>query len=433
MVDAADVFLWGTRIGRVAVRPDEYFAVFRYDRGFLNSGIEPSPLTMPVVDRDYRFVDLNEHSFHGLPGLLADSVPDKFGNAVIDAWLSSQGRASGSFTAIERLCYTGSRGMGALEYRPAIGDETKKADRLEVNELVALSSKILNARRQGYANIDDVDTDLASILKIGTSAGGARAKVLVAWNEKTGELRSGQIKAPKGYGYWLLKLDGVNANGDKEDDDKCGYGRIEYAFHLMAKAAGVEMSECRLFDDGRRAHFITRRFDRDADGGKLHMLTLGALAHYDFNMAGAYSYEQAFTILRRVVNDESAAEELYRRALFNVFAMNCDDHVKNIAFLMDKAGVWTLAPAYDMAYAYNPNGAWTSRHQMTFNGKRWNFAEEDFAAVGRSACLTKLKIRRALEQVRAAVARWPEFAAAAQVEESVAERIGAMLMGNMKI
>jgi len=427
MVSAADVFLWGVRIGRVAVRPDEYFAVFRYDRDFIGSGIEPSPLEMPVVDKDYQFIDLAEHSFHGLPGLLSDSVPDKFGNALIDAWLTSQGRPSGSFSAIERLCYTGSRGMGALEYRPAIGEETKRSEKLEVDALVSLASQILNARRQGYANISDIDTDLASILKIGTSAGGARAKVLVAWNEKTGELRSGQIKAPKGYGYWLLKLDGVNANGDKEDDDKCGYGRIEYAFHLMAKAAGIEMSDCRLFDDGKRAHFITRRFDRDAEGGKRHMLTLGALAHYDFNMAGAYSYEQAFSVLRQVVNDESAAEELYRRALFNIFAMNCDDHVKNIAFLMDKAGVWTLAPAYDMAFSYNPTGAWTSQHQMTFNGKRRDFDDNDFAAVGRSACLTKLKIRRALEQVRAAVARWPEFAAAAGVDDESATQIAALL------
>lgn len=428
MVSAADVILWGVRIGRVAVRPDEYFAVFRYDRDFIGSGIEPSPLEMPVVDKDYQFIDLAEQSFHGLPGLLSDSVPDKFGNAVIDAWLTSQGRPSGSFTAIERLCYTGSRGMGALEYRPAIGEETKRGENLEVDALVSLASRILNARRQGYANIADIDTDLASILKIGTSAGGARAKVLVAWNEKTGELRSGQIKAPKGYGYWLLKLDGVNANGDKEDDDKCGYGRIEYAFHLMANAAGIEMSDCRLFDDGKRAHFVTRRFDREADGGKRHMLTLGALAHYDFNMAGAYSYEQAFSVLRQVVNDESAAEELYRRALFNIFAMNCDDHVKNIAFLMDKTGVWTLAPAYDMAFSYNPNGAWTSQHQMTFNGKRRGFDDEDFAAVGRSACLTKLKIRRALEQVRAAVARWPEFAVAAGVEEETAAQIGKLLL-----
>jgi len=427
MVSIADVILWGVRIGRVAVRPDEYFAVFRYDRDFIGSGIEPSPLEMPVVDKDYQFIDLAERSFHGLPGLLSDSVPDKFGNAIIDAWLTSLGRPSGSFSAIERLCYTGSRGMGALEYRPAIGEETKRGEKLEVDALVSLASRILNARRQGYANISDIDTDLASILKIGTSAGGARAKVLVAWNEKTGELRSGQIKAPKGYGYWLLKLDGVNANGDKEDDDKCGYGRIEYAFHLMAKAAGIEMSDCRLFDDGKRAHFITRRFDREADGGKRHMLTLGALAHYDFNMAGAYSYEQAFSVLRQVVNDESAAEELYRRALFNVFAMNCDDHVKNIAFLMDKAGVWTLAPAYDMAFSYNPNGAWTSQHQMTFNGKRRGFDENDFAAVGRSACLTKLKIRRALEQVRAAVVRWPEFASVANVDDESATQIGNLL------
>jgi len=426
MVQDAEVLLWNRRIGRVHAE-GHGIATFMYDPEFVGAGIEPSPFVMRVGPKPFSFPDLAEESFHGLPGLLSDSVPDKFGNAIIDTWLKKQGRDPGSFTAIERLCYTGSRGMGALEYRPAIGEETKKADRIEVSELVTLASQILNSRRQGFANIADIDTDLASILKIGTSAGGARAKVLVAWNEKTGELRSGQIKAPKGYGYWLLKLDGVNANGDKEDDDKCGYGRIEYAFHLMAKAAGIEMNDCRLFDDGKRAHFITRRFDRDAEGEKLHMLTLGALAHFDFNRAGEHSYEEALGIVETLTRNRSQVEELYRRALFNIFAMNCDDHVKNIAFLMDKAGEWTLAPAYDMAFAYNPNGAWTSRHQMTFNGKRWDFNEEDFAAVGRSACLTKLKIRRALEQVRAAVARWPEFAAAAGVEDKATSQIARLL------
>jgi len=426
MVQDAEVILWDRRIGRVHA-DGHGIATFMYDPEFLGAGIEPSPFVMRVGPEPFSFPDLAERAFHGLPGLLADSLPDKFGNAVIGAWLKKQGRDPESFTAIERLCYTGTRGMGALEYRPAIGEEAKRGEKLEVDALVSLASQILNARRQGYANIADIDADLASILKIGTSAGGARAKVLVAWNEKTGELRSGQIKAPKGYGYWLLKLDGVNANGDKEDDDKCGYGRIEYAFHLMAKAAGIEMSDCRLFDDGKRAHFITRRFDREADGGKRHMLTLGALAHFDFNVAGAHSYEEALGLVEALTRDRSQVEELYRRALFNIFAMNCDDHVKNIAFLMDKAGVWTLASAYDMAFSYNPNGAWTSQHQMTFNGKRRDFDEDDFTAVGRSACLTKLKIRRALEQVRAAVARWPEFATAAGVDDEAASQIARLL------
>lgn len=426
MVRDAEVRLWGRRIGRVHAE-EHAPAAFMYDPEFVGAGIEPSPLVMRVGSMPFTFPGLSERSFHGLPGMLSDSLPDKFGNAVIDAWLMSQGREAGSLSAVERLCYTGSRGMGALEYRPMIGNESKRVERLQVEALVALASQILNSRRQGYANIADIDSDLASILRIGTSAGGARAKVLVAWNERTGELRSGQIKAPKGYGYWLMKLDGVNANGDKEGDDGSGYGRIEYAYHLMAKAAGVTMSECRLFDDGVHAHFITRRFDREADGGKLHMQTLGALAHFDFNEAGAHSYEEALAIVETLTRDRSQVEQLYRRALFNIFAVNCDDHVKNIAFLMDRAGVWRLAPAYDEVFAYNPNGLWTSSHQMTFNGKRWDFTREDAFSVGRAASLTNRKIASAIDEVHDAVVHWAEFAATAGVDEKSTRIIARQL------
>jgi len=426
-----EVRLWGRCIGKVSSEGGGV-ARFMYDPDFLGAQIEPSPIMMPVRRESYSFPDLAESSFHGLPGLLADSVPDKFGNALIDGWLARQGRLPGSLSAVERLSYTGTRGMGALEYHPVLGDESAESERLQVDGLVDLASQVLASRRQGYGNIADIKSDLGSILKIGTSAGGARAKVLVAWNEETGELRSGQVEAPDGFGHWLLKLDGVSANGDKESDDEFGYGRIEYAYSLMAKAAGVVMSDSRLFDGGRLAHFITRRFDRDAQGGKLHMLTLGAIAHFDYNRAGANSYEQALAITETLTRDRSAVEQLFVRAVFNVLAMNCDDHVKNIAFLMDKAGRWSLAPAYDVIFAYNPAGAWTSSHQMSFNGKRTGICREDFMAVGAVAGISPQKVGHVVDEVRCAVARWEEFAKAAGVDEPRAERIGRVLFENLK-
>ena len=425
MAIAAEVRLWGRRVGAVAQAENDPFAAFEYDPAYLSSRIELAPLTMPLTTRIYRFPELPYAAFHGLPGLLADSLPDRFGNRLIDAWLAGQGRSPDSMSAVERLCYIGSRGMGALEFRPRIGPEAQGGRRLQMDALVELAGKILQQRRGLQVTLDP-DTDeqaMAQLLRVGTSAGGARAKALIAWNPKTGEIRSGQVDVGAGFEHWLLKFDGVLGNRDRELNDPMGFGRIEYAYWLMARAAGLEMNEARLLEENGRSHFMTRRFDRTADGDKLHMQSLGAMAHFDYNQPGAYSYEQAVLVMRKLKLDLVQIEQFYRRAVFNVLARNQDDHVKNIAFLMDRQGRWRLAPAFDVVYSYNPQGDWTSRHQMSLNGKQDDFGFADFKALAKLAGLKRGRDRRLFQEVREAVSSWPEFAREAGVPADVAQSI----------
>jgi serine/threonine-protein kinase HipA len=425
MATVAEVRLWGRSIGAVSLEEGARAAAFQYDPAFVASGIQISPLVMPLSQRVYQFAALPVVSFHGLPGLLADSLPDRFGHALIDAWLATQGRSAESFSAVERLCYIGVRGMGALEYAPAVGPPLRRSARVQIDALVALASEVLTHRdalRASFAP-GERHEGLEEILRVGTSAGGARAKAVIAWNPDTNEVRSGQVRAPPGFGYWLLKFDGVSANRDKELDDPQGYTAIEYAYSLMARDAGIEMTECRLLEEGGRRHFMTRRFDRDGDGGKFHMQSLGALAHFDFNSAGAHSYEQAFDAMRRLALPMRAVEQQFRRMLFNVVARNQDDHVKNIAFLMDKSGGWSLSPAFDVTYAYNPQGAWTARHQMSINGKTEDFTPEDFHACARVAGLKRGSDAEMLAAVTAVAADWPRYARAAGVSAGQREQI----------
>jgi serine/threonine-protein kinase HipA len=425
----AEVRLWGRAIGAVSLEERARIAAFQFTPAFLTSGIELSPITMPLSPRVYQFPALPEVSFHGLPGLLADSLPDKFGNALIDAWLATQGRGPESFNAVERLCYIGVRGMGALEFAPAKGPPLRRSTHLQVDELVKLASEVLmhrNSLKLSFSPGRRHD-GFQQILRVGTSAGGARAKAIIAWNPDTNEVRSGQVKAPAGFDYWLLKFDGVSANKDKELEDPKGYTVIEYAYSLMAADAGIEMSECRLMEEGDRRHFMTRRFDRRPDGTKLHMLSLAALAHLDFNAAGAYSYEQAFDVIKRLGLPMRVREQQFRRMIFNVIARNQDDHVKNIAFLMDKAGAWSLSPAFDVTYAYNPTGLWTSRHQMTINGKTDDFTREDFKAVAQVAGLKRGRHEAILTEVIAAVKEWPRYAKEAGVPRSQSDAINRTL------
>lgn len=400
-------------------------AAFQYDPAFARSGIELSPLGLPLTERVYEFPALARNTFHGLPGLLADSLPDKFGNVLIDAWLATQGRTAESFGAVERLCYTGTRGMGALEFAPELGPRPRKAAKIEIDKLVRLAGEVLAHRSnlQGHFHAAGKAKELREILQVGTSAGGARAKALIAWNRSTNEVRSGQIAAGAGFDYWLLKFDGVAGNKDKELEDPKGYGAIEYAYHLMAKAAGITMSECRLLEENGRRHFMTRRFDRMAGGEKLHMQSLGALAHFDFNQAGAHSYEQALLTIRQLNLPMAAVEQQFRRMVFNIIARNQDDHVKNIAFLMNKKGEWFLAPAFDVTYSFNPSGSWTATHQMTLNGKRDGFTRADFESCAKSALMKRGRSGRIIEEVGAAVGRWPEYAAEAQLTDEWRDKI----------
>ena len=420
--------LWGTKIGTVIFDDDRGLGSFEYDPAFLNSGIEPAPLTMPLSRRIWSFPELARETFHGLPGLLADSLPDKFGNAVINAWLESQGRAPESFNPVERLCYTGSRGMGALEYIPSRGPSAGESNRIEVGKLVRLASEILRTREGMHVQAGK--DAMREIISVSSSVGGARAKAVVAWNEKTGDIRSGQIDAGSGYGYWLIKFDGIEGNGDKEEADGPQYTRIEYAYSRMAAAAGIHMSECRLYEENGRAHFMTRRFDRDPEnGGKLHMQSLGAIAHFDFNQAGAYSYEQAARVMRQLRVSNTDISQLYRRMVFNVAAMNRDDHVKNISFLMDRVGRWSLAPAYDVTYAYKPDGMWTGRHQMTINGKRDGITHADLLASARNMGIRNAEAERIIREVCGSIRKWLDFAQDAGLGEEKAGRISAHFTG----
>ena len=425
MSQVARVSLWGRTIGAVALEEGAAAATFEYDPSFARSGIEVSPLTMPLSPRVYSFPELSRKTYYGLPGFLADSLPDKFGNALIDTWLATQNREPDSFNVIERLCYTGQRGMGALEFAPEIGPKVRQARRIQVDRLVDLASEILTNRNNLQASFETKSREraLTDILKVGTSAGGARAKAVVAWNSTTNEVRSGQVAAGQGFAYWLLKFDGVAGNKDKELEDPKGYGLIEYAYYKMARDCGIEISECRLFEENGRQHFMTRRFDRLEGGQKLHMQSLCALAHYDFNLAGAYSYEQALLVIRKLGLPMQSVEEQFRRMVFNIIGRNQDDHVKNIAFLMNKRGEWSLSPAFDMTYSFNPSGLWTSNHQMTLNEKSNDFVLEDFKSCAKAASMKRGRAEAIIEEVRNVVTRWRDYADEAGVNSGQRDKI----------
>ncbi len=421
----ARVLLWDSEIGAVSWVEDRQVAVFQYDPSFIRSGIQLSPLMMPLRDLPYEFPALSKETFKGLPGLLADSLPDKFGNAVIDTWLASQGRTAASFNSVERLCYIGSRGMGGLEFKPALRISHSKSDEIEVSKLVELSNKILDQRAglEGvFSGTDDRDA-IEDILRVGTSAGGARAKAILAWNPKTNEFRSGQVKIPSDFEYWIMKFDGVSNNRDKELSDPQGFGMIEYAYYLLAVKAGIEMTECRLHHEGGRSHFMTKRFDRSLDGSKIHMQSLCAISHVDFNEPALYSYEQTIQTMKRLGLSQSDLEQQVLRAMFNVVGRNHDDHVKNIAFLMNRRGEWKLSPAFDVSYAYDPKGYWTSQHQMSINGKLEMFAKEDLISMAKIAGFKTKRALEMLDRVITAMKSWPEVAGNVGITEDRIHKI----------
>lgn len=424
-ITLAEIHLWGTLVGYVSWNEETELSSFEYDQAFIdNAPVEIAPIKLPKKKGVHSFPELAKGTFHGLPGVLADSLPDKFGNALIDVWLSTKGRKSGSFNPIERLCYIGERGMGALEFKPAKYKGRLSDVPIEIEDMVKLASAVLTNKEKlkenlKHKNEKKLKEALTNLLVVGTSAGGARAKCIIAYNQKSGEVRSGQLKTTKDFTYWLLKLDGVSNNRDKELIDPQGFGRIEYAYYLMAKDCGIEMTESRLLEENGRAHFMTKRFDRLEGGEKVHMQSLCAMGHYDFNMAGAYSYEQALEVIQTVVTSDTkeALEQQFRRAVFNMIGRNQDDHTKNIAFLMDRLGNWKLSPAYDMAYSYNPNGEWTSKHQMSLNGKRDEFTMEDFVEFGAKADLKKMQATKIIKEIESVFLKWSEYADKAGVFE----------------
>lgn len=425
MVNLAQVYIWGEYAGAVLWNEMTQTAVFEYEPSIADKGWNLSPLMMPVDGRrPYTFRDLSKDTFMGLPGLLADALPDAYGKALLDRWLASVGRTFAN--PVERLCYQGRRSMGALEFVPAQDTHLEQSSAIELDSLVKVAAEVMNQREAFSTNMKENEREaLANIIKVGTSAGGQRAKAVIAFNDKTGEVRSGQVDAPQGFEHWLLKLDGVTnaALGDPQH-----YGKVEYVYHLMALKAAIEMTPCRLLKENGRAHFMTKRFDRRGGNDKLHMQTLCGMAHFDYKMKRAYAYEQAFQVMRRLHLPYTEAEQMFRRMAFNVIARNQDDHTKNISFLMDKSGTWRLSPAYDVSWAYNPLGEWTSHHQMSVNNKWDNIDRTDLLAVAEA-----MHIRRAddiVEHVREAVAQWRELAAEHDIPDDIAEQIDRSLLYN---
>ena len=418
----AEIWMWKTRIGFIEIN-DNDIVRFEYDDDFTRSGIEISPIMMPLSRVIYSFPELPYNSFKGLPGLVSDSLPDRFGNAVIEDWLTRQGRSLESFNVIDRLCYIGTRGMGALEYKPQTSENY--SEQVDIDLLVNLANEVLKDRRD--LSVDSSKNEaMTQLFNVGSSAGGARAKAIIAWNKKTGEIRSGQIDAGEGFQYYIIKFDGVDGNGDHGLSDSKGYTNIEYAYYLMSTAAGIDMMPCELYKENGRNHFLTKRFDRTHEG-KIHSQTFGALCHLDYNTPRITGYEYLAETCRKIGIKQHQIEQLYKRMVFNVLAVNNDDHVKNFSFLMNRNGEWSLSPAYDMTFAYKEDNIWLREHQMLVNGKSRNISKEDLLISGKNMGISKKRCNLIIEEVSYAIDKWEDFAREAEVWEDNIRYIKGMI------
>ncbi len=431
MVTTAFVKIWGNTVGAVAWDSDSQYASFEYDPRFLEKGWELSPIKMPLSQgsRIFSFPDLRKpkysefDTFKGLPGLLADVLPDKYGNALINSWLAQNGRPPDSMNPVEQLCFIGTRGVGALEFEPSTMGVAKNTFEVELDSLVTVAQKMLAYRENFKTDLSQDETQsMREILKIGTSAGGARPKAVIAYNDKTGEVRSGQTLAPKGFKHYLIKLDGVS---DAQFGQSHGYGRVEMAYYHMALNCGIEMMPSLLLEENGRAHFMTMRFDRDEGNTHHHVQSWCAMTHRDFNDVHSFSYEQLFQTMRELRLSYPEAEEMFRRMVFNVVAKNCDDHTKNFSFMLKQNGHWTLAPAYDLCHAYRPDSVWVSQHALSINGKRQNITRDDLLAVAK-----QMNIKKApaiIDQVVNVVGQWPQYAKAQGVDKQKIKAIEGTL------
>lgn len=413
-MNTAFVHIWGTMVGAVAWDDSAGLATFEYDSSFKNKNWDLSPLKMPLqaTKNIFNFPELKPgfnsplDTFKGLPGLLADVLPDKYGNQLINRWLAQNGRVPNSMNPVEMLCFIGTRGMGAMEFEPAALKESKRTFSIEIDSLVDIAQKMLSNKSSFSTNLKkDDEQAISEILKVGTSAGGARPKAVIAYNERTGEVRSGQTIAPKGFEHWLLKLDGVS---DVQLGASTGYGRVEMAYYNMAIACGIDMMTSRLLEENGRAHFITKRFDREDGDVKHHIQTLCAIQHYDYNSVSSFSYEQLFQTMRELKLSYPEAEQMFRRMVFNVIARNCDDHTKNFAFRLKKNSQWELAPAYDLCHAYKPDHQWVSQHSLSINGKRKGISKKDLLVIGKSIRCKEASI--IIEEIESIIMNWKRFA-----------------------
>ena len=423
----ANINIWGEYVGAVAWDENSQTASFEYANSFISKNWNLSPLQMPLNSsgRIFSFPELRKSStFKGLPGMLADMLPDKYGNQLINAWLARQGRSQDSYNPVELLCFIGTRGMGALEFEPAVLKPHKRAINLEMDSLIEVTRNMLQQREGFETNLDkNEEGAMREILRIGTSAGGARPKAIIAYNEKTGQVKSGQTKAPKGFSHWLIKLDGVS---DAQFGESHGYGRVEMAYYNMASACGIEMMESKLLEENGRAHFMTKRFDREKSETKHHMQTFCAMQHFDFNDINSYSYEQLFQTMRMLRLPYPAAEQQYRRMVFNVLGRNCDDHTKNFAFLLKKDSEWELAPAYDLCHAYRPGSEWVSQHALSINGKRKDISKNDLLALAKSMNIKKAE--HIVNQVTQVILKWNDYADDVNVYPNLRDAINNTLI-----
>jgi serine/threonine-protein kinase HipA len=427
MVTTAFINIWGKRVGAIAWNPATEVASFEYEPAFLSNNWELAPVQMPqqgAKGRVFSFPELrNTSTFKGLPGLLADILPDKYGNALINTWLTRQGRPTNSLNPVETLCFIGSRGMGALEVEPAFPKADDRATKIEIESLIEVAEHILSGRQKFGTNVTtDEEKALVDILKIGSSTGGARAKALITYNSSTGEIKSGQTNAPKGFTHWIIKFDGVT---DTQFGSSSGYGRVEMAYYLMAKGAGITMTDSQLLEENGRAHFMTQRFDRLPDQVKVHVQSFCAMRHFDFNEVTMYSYEQLFETMRFLGLPYPQAEQLYRRMVFNVMGRNCDDHTKNFAFVMDKAGQWALAPAFDVCHAYRPGSDWVSQHALSINSKRTNIHKSDLLSVAYQ--MNVKKAESIIQEIAEVISNWNKYAEQVGVEKKLQAAIGKTL------
>lgn len=431
-MNTALVKIWGELAGAVAWDNTTGYATFEYDPKFKRKGWELAPIQMPVSESksSYNFPALRKKSdpaldtFKGLPGLLADVLPDRYGNELINLWLARQGRPLDSMNPVETLCFIGTRGMGALEFEPTTLKESKRTFSVDIDSLVDIAGKMLTKKEAFVTNLqEDEEKAILEILQIGTSAGGARPKAVIAYNEKTGKVKSGQTNAPKGFEHWLLKLDGVS---DVQLGASKGYGRVEMAYYNMAVACGIEMMPSRLLEENSRAHFMTKRFDREGGSTKHHIQTFCAMKHFDYNLVTSFSYEQLFQTLRELKLPYPDAEQLFRRMVFNVMARNCDDHTKNFAFRLKKDGKWELAPAYDVCHAYQPKHQWVSQHALSINGKRTNITKDDLLTIGKS--IKHKKAAETIEEISNTVSQWKTYADEVKVSPKLRDEIAATLI-----
>ncbi|PIB34983.1 toxin HipA [Reichenbachiella sp. 5M10] len=420
MVEIAEVKIWNEVVGAVQWIPDRQIALFEYDAKFIAKGWDLSPLLLPIANgaRTYSFPELSgktkeeKTTFKGLPGMLADALPDRYGNQLINLWLAQRGRPIDSMNPVEQLCFIGTRGMGALEFSPAHDIQSKSVDNLEISGLIEVAKKMLSAKDEFLTNLSkDEEQAMKDILKIGTSAGGARPKAVIAYDEKTGAVKSGQSKVPKGYEHWLLKLDGVS---DAQFGAGQGWGRVEYAYYLMAQACGIEMSDCKLLEEGGRAHFMTKRFDRTGNE-KHHVQTFCGIQHFDYKNLYSYSYEQLFQTMRALRLSYPEAEQMFRRMVFNVLATNCDDHTKNFSFRLKKDEKWTLSPAYDVCYSFDPTNSWVSQQTLSVNGKHTGITKKDFMTIAEANNIKKAE--KTIDEIGRIIKNWQDFATEAKVND----------------